>query len=154
MSDIQIQEPVVPTVFSRELSEFESFDETGIKLEELPQPTLWRVLLLPKQAKKMSAGGIALPSTALDAESHLQYIGQVIALGPLAGKSDKYLNPAWKPGHFDKPQWLWDVAVGDWVMYGRYSGLKISYKDATLLMVNDDEIISKIERPDGYKVYI
>lgn len=148
-------ETVVPTMFSRNITNFQTFDDTGLKLDELPQPTLWRVLVLPMQAKKMSAGGIALPESATEAEGHLQYIGQVLAVGPLAGKSDKYQNPEWYgPGYFDIPRWLWDVKVGDWIMYGRYSGLKITLKEVTLLMVNDDEIISKIDRPDGYRVYI
>lgn len=151
---IQVEEISAPTVFSRSLSEFATFEDTGLKMEELPAPTLWRVLVLPKQPKRMSSGGIALPTAVVDAESHLQYIGQILAIGPMAGKHDKFLNPDWQPGHFDKPRWLWDFKVGDWVMYGRYAGMKMSHKDVNFLAVNDDEIIAKIPTPDGYRVYI
>lgn len=143
-----------PQVFERGFSEFATFEDVGLKLEELPKPTLWRVLVLPKQPKKMSAGGIALPTMAVDAERHLNFIGQVLALGPLAGKSDKFLNPDWQPGHYDKPRWLWDVKVGDWVVYGRYAGMAKEFKGVKLLTVNDDEITEVISGPDGFRVYL
>lgn len=149
-----------PEVFERNISEFASFEDMGIKLDELPRPTLWRVLVLPKQPKKMSSGGIALPTAALEAERHLNFIGQVLALGPLAGKTEKFENPDWTPGFGDYymanniPRWLWDIKVGDWVVYGRYAGMAKEFKGVRLLTVNDDEITEVISGPDHFRVYV
>ena len=172
-----------PQIFEREFSEWMTLDDTGLKLEDLPKPTLWRVLVLPKQPKRMSRGGIALPDQVTDAEMHLNYIGQVIALGPLAGKSEKFQNPdynvppnllkayhkelmeggpAWDDfdGWMAKqmtpsiPRYLWDVKVGDWVIYGRYSGQPTSFRGVKFLVVNDDEITQVIAQPDGFRVYV
>lgn len=176
-----VPEAVAPTVFSREFSEYLTFDDTGLTIEELPKQTLWRVLVMPKQPKKMSAGGIALPDQLQEVEMHLNYIGQVVSMGPLAGKSEKFLNPDWgktssdalKEFHamlmeggdwaeFEKrrkpepnvPRYLWDVKVGDWVIYGKYAGQTKTYKGVRFLTVNDDEITDVIKSPDGYRVYV
>lgn len=142
-----------PTVFGREITEWVTFADTGLTHDELPQPTLWRVLVLPKQPKLMSRGGIALPMQAQEVEMHLNYIGQVVAMGPLAGKSPKFENPDWNstPG---VPRYLWNVKVGDWVIYGRYAGQIKQYKGVRFLTVNDDEITDVIRSPDGFRVYV
>jgi co-chaperonin GroES (HSP10) len=154
-----------PEVFERSISEFASLTDLGIKLDELPRPTLWRVLVLPKQPKKMTASGIALPTAALEAERHLNFIGQVLALGPLAGKTDKFQNPEWQPTFInslgfreartpEQPRWAWNIKVGDWVVYGRYAGMAKEYKGVRLLTVNDDEITEVIDGPDNFRVYV
>lgn len=177
-SSDDVDETTPPTMFERELTEAMSFEDTGLNLEELPQPTLWRVLVLPRQPKKMSKGGIALPETAQEAETHLNYIGQVLALGPLAGKSEKFQNPEWMPprdradtaqryasalteiarfGHElpKAPRFLWDVKVGDWVLFGRYSGMVITYKGVRLLNLNDDDITEILPHgPEHLKVWV
>ncbi len=47
---------------------------------EVPIPIGWRVIIAPKQAKDMSSGGIDI-SASVDAEQHLIYIGQIVAMG-------------------------------------------------------------------------
>lgn len=164
--DFDVPEPMqAPEVFERDYSEYMSLEDTGLKPEDLPEPTLWRVLILPKQPKRMSKGGIALPGSAVDAEIHLNYVGQVLKLGPLAGKSEKFENPDFRavndgtasdPKMYESipPRFLWNVKPGDWVIFGRYSGQVVTYKDVRLLTVNDDEIVQVIKSPDGYKVYV
>ena len=153
IDDVAVEESPAPTMFERSMTSMD-FKDTGLTLEELPDPTLWRVLILPRQPKKMSAGGIALVTESQDAEMHLNYIGQVIKLGPLAGKSEKFQNPDWKPA-LSVPRYLWDVKVGDWVVFGRYSGQVITYRGFRFLTVNDDGITNVIARnPELYKVWI
>lgn len=143
-----------PGVFERE-SECIGFADTGLKYEELPDPALWRCLVLPKQPKRVSAGGIALPDQAMDAEMHLNYIGQIVKVGPLAGKNDRFQNPEWFDGCSESiPRYLWDYKPGDWVIFGRYGGMVLTYKGIKLTILNDDEIISRIQAPDGYKIYL
>jgi co-chaperonin GroES (HSP10) len=64
----------------------------------------------------------------------------VIALGPLAGQSDKFGGK-------------WDIKVGDWVVYGRYVGQRMTHKDVRLLMVDDDQIQGVLADPYALKIY-
>lgn len=117
-------------------------------LADAPQPMLWRVLIRPKSPKRVSAGGIVLASQAKDAETYLQHIGRVVALGPLAGKSERYRDPD------DSTKLLHSVNVGDWVCYGRYAGQRIVHRGLRLLVVNDDEILARVTEPDVIRVYV
>ena len=109
--------------------------------DDLPQPLLWRLLVLPVQPKTVSRGGILLPPGAQDAEAHLQVIGKVAIMGPLVGKSDKFKG-------------CYDVKVGDWVLFPRYGGQRMEYKNLRLIMLNDDELLAKINSPQGFRIYI
>lgn len=153
-----------PQMFARETLEYMTFEETGLKLEDLPTPMLWNVLILPKQPKKVSKGGIELPTMAQDVEQYLNYIGQVVALGPLAGKSEKFLNPEWveyNRGHWPDPnkpapeqQYLWNVKVGDWVTFGKYAGMTIECRGVKFMNLNDDMITGIIKDPAAFTIYI
>jgi co-chaperonin GroES (HSP10) len=157
---VEIPEAVVPTIPTRTISLYEAFADTGLILEELPDPTLWRCLIFPKQAKKQTESGLVLAQSAAEAEDTLNYIGQVIKLGPLAGRNKQYDNPDWNPRYDelepeDRPQrWLWDIKPMDWVLFGKFAGLQIEYKGQILKLLNDDEIVAKIDKPDNYKVYL
>ena len=148
---------VPPQTFVREQIDWMDFAETGLTYEELGKPTLWRVTIFPKQPKRVSKGGIMLPVSAQDAERYLNNIGQVVALGPLAGRSEKFESPDFADGFPGDtkitPRYLWDIKVGDWVIYGRFSGQKTEYKGTLLITCNDDDIIEKIESPEHYRVY-
>jgi co-chaperonin GroES (HSP10) len=119
----------------------------------------WRLLICPQQPRKQSAGGIALPEDVQDAEMHLQYIGKVIAIGPLAGKNEKFLPPEFRDVNLalrsqrERLPYAWPYQVGDWVMYGRYAGMKMEHQGIKLLVVNDDELLGRIPTPEGFKVY-
>lgn len=125
----------------------------------VPEAFLWRLLIMPAQPRAMSKGGIALPNKVMEAEEHLNYIGKVVNIGPLAGKSERFLNPRWNdnlPQHIkDQMQkYLWDIHVGDWVIYGRYTGQKCWFRGAKMIFVNDDEILGKAKGgPVGFKIY-
>jgi len=144
-----------PTMPMRSMSEYETFADTGFTLEELPDPNLWRCLIFPKQPKKATESGLILAKGATDAEEALQYIGQVIKVGPMAGRNDSYKNPKWLHGmDTGQPQWLWNIKPMDWVLFGKFAGLQITYKGQVLKLLNDDDIIAKITSPDDYQVYI
>lgn len=165
--DVQIPEIGAPETFLRDNYEWTTFADTGIKLEDLPEPLTWRVLVLPKQPKTKSTGGILIAAQAQDAEQHLNYIGEVVAIGPLAGKNEKFENPDWALWHSEKAlapgdrtfpnepeKYLWDVKVGDWIIYGKYSGQHITFRETRFVTINDDEVVQKIKTPDGFRVWI
>ena len=130
-------------------------DEDSAIPEGLPTPRLWRILVMPVQRKAMSAGGIALPRSVMDSEDHLQFVGRVAALGPLAFKSRKmcagivdYLRVLFGMRVADAPK------VGDWVAHGRYTGQRCEFKGARLIMMNDDELLADTDGPAGFRVYV
>ena len=146
---------------------FANTDDTEIDLAAIRKaikPLLWRVLICPVQPRKLSKGGIVLPDAAQDAEEHLNYIGRVVSMGPLAGKSEKFLNPDWREwrdsenkdpraGLDVRLRYLWSVKEGDIVVYGRYAGQRMEWKGVKLLTVNDDEILAVVDSIMSFRVY-
>ena len=116
--------------------------------EELPRPLFWRVLVMPIKPVEKSKGGIVIPVEAQEAQKILNYMGKVIALGPLAGR-DKRLTGR-DDGSFatDFPK------PNDHIVYGRYSGQPVTYKGIKLLWINDDEILGIVPNPETLKVHI
>lgn len=110
--------------------------------EDLPQPQLWRMLIAPVQPRRKSAGGIIVPEQARDSEEHLAYIGKVVAVGPMVGR-----KPEW-------PEGMYDIKVGDWVVFGRYAGQRFQFKDLRLLLLDDDAVMAKCSGPEGFRIYI
>lgn len=141
---------------------FANTDDTEIDLEVIRKaikPLLWRVLICPVQPRKLSKGGIALPDAVQDGEEHLNYIGRVVSLGPLAGKSAKFENPEWEGPYSPDirarmpSQYLWSVKEGDIVVYGRYAGQRMEWKGVKLVEVNDDEILAVVDSIESFRIY-
>lgn len=109
--------------------------------EGVPVPQLWRMLVAPVQPRKQSAGGIIIPDQAQDAEEVLAYIGKVVSKGPMVG-----MKPEWPSG-------MYDINVGDWVVFGRYAGQRFEYKGLKLLLLDDDAVMAKCSGPDGFRIY-
>lgn len=106
------------------------------------RPIFWRVLVKPKSSVTMSKGGIALPEDTQESQNVLNYIGQVVDMGMLAF-THKRLE-----GEGNLPK------VGDWVVYGRYAGQPMKYKDERYIVINDDEILGIVSDPDNFKIYV
>lgn len=112
------------------------------------KPIGWRVLVRPYKPSSSSAGGIALPSEALESEQLLTYVGQIVAMG------DQCFTAQTRSGIdmskiADKPK------VGDWVMYGTYGGQNIVTKSGTkYLMMNDDGIMGIVADPASFRAYL
>jgi len=96
---------------------------------KVPQPVGYRILIRPKGPVSKTKGGIYLPDKNQDTQAYLNSVGQVIAMGPEC-YSDR------------KSPWC---KVGDWVLFGRYAGARISVQNVKMVIVNDDEIIASLE---------
>lgn len=116
---------------------------------ELPvQPIGWRILVRPYEPPKHTAGGIELPDEALESETLLTYVDQIVAMGDLcyqavtrSGINLADIDP--------KPK------VGDWIMYGTYGGQKIITKAGTkYLLMNDDCIMGLVTDPATFRAYL
>ena len=110
-------------------------------LERLPQPTGWRVLVMPYQGKAKTASGLYIPDEVRERESVATVVAYVMKLGPLAYKDPAKFGP-------DSEPWCKE---GQWVCIGRYSGSRFKIDGGEVRIINDDEVIATILEPDDVK---
>ena len=104
--------------------------------ERIPQPTGWRVLVMPYMGRDKTEGGIYVPDQVRDRESKATVVAYVVKVGPLAYKdTDKF-------GGGDP--WCKE---GDWVMLSKYAGHRFECSDTGMRIVNDDAILAVVSDP-------
>ena len=104
-------------------------------LDRLPQPTGYRVLVIPYYVSEKTKGGVFIPDATRDRESFATVVSYVVKLGPDAYKdSDKFPNGAY-------------CSEKEWVLMGRYAGSRFKVDGLELRIINDDNIIAKILDP-------
>lgn len=112
-----------------------------------PVPVGWRILIEPIRIEETTQSGLVLPTQAIEAKEHLRYIGQVVGMGDLCYKHAKFEG--------GKP-WC---QLGDFVAYGAYAGQEVRVRDkrgkewVALRLVNDDEILATIPKPEAILTY-
>ena len=105
-------------------------------LERMPEPTGWRILILPYQGKAKTAGGIFLPSEVQEKNNISTQVGYVLKVGPLAYKdTEKFPSGAW-------------CQEKQWVMFARYAGSRFQIDGGEVRILNDDEILATILDPE------
>jgi co-chaperonin GroES (HSP10) len=107
-------------------------------LDRLPQPTGWRVLVMPYKGKVKTDGGLILPDQVREREALATVVAYVLRIGPLA-----YCDPN-KFGDSSEP-WC---AEGQWVCIGRYAGSRFRIDGGEVRIINDDEVIATLADPD------
>ena len=100
--------------------------------EKIPQPVGYRILIRPRGVTEKTKGGIILTDSIKDGQSYLNSVGQILAMG-----NECYSDR--------KKPWC---KVGDWVIFGRYAGARISVQKVKMVLLNDDEIIATLENPE------
>ena len=80
-----------------------------------------------EEDEQTTSGGIIIPDTAKEKPQE----GEVIAVGQgrLLDNGDR--QPI-------------DVAVGDKILFGKYSGTEVAYENEELLILREDDILAKI----------
>tara|TARA_R100000935_G_scaffold18123_2_gene35152 strand:+ start:3766 stop:4254 length:489 start_codon:yes stop_codon:yes gene_type:complete len=104
-------------------------------LERLPQPTGYRVLIIPYYPSEKTKGGLIVPDAVRERESFATVAAYVVKLGP-----DAYSDPQ----KFPSGAWCNEK---DWVLIGRYSGNRFKVEGLEVRIINDDNIISTILDP-------
>lgn len=84
------------------------------------KPLADRVLILPMAAEEKTVGGIIIPDTAK--EKPLQ--GKVVAVGN--GTKDEEMV----------------IAVGDQVLYGKYSGTELEFEGEKYLIMRQSDVLA------------
>ena len=109
--------------------------------ERVPQPTGWRILVMPYMGKEKTDSGIYVPDQARERESRATVVAYVLKVGPLAyADADKFGGEAW-------------CKEGDWVCIGRYAGSRFQIEGGEVRLINDDEVIATIVDPDDIQTY-
>ena len=110
-------------------------------LERLPQPTGWRVLVMPYQGASKTQGGLHIPDEVRDREAVATVVAYVLKVGPIAYKDPDKFGP-------DATPWC---VEGQWVCIGRYSGSRFKIDGGEVRIINDDEVIATILEPEDIK---
>jgi len=108
------------------------------KTEEpkLPQPTGWRLLVLPFKMKEKTKGGVILAEDTLERQQVASQVGLVMAMGPQCYKDkERYSEGPW-------------CKEKDWVMFARYAGSRIKIDGGEMRLLNDDEVLATIDSPE------
>ena len=104
-------------------------------LEKLPNPTGWRILVMPFAVKEKTEGGIIIAQESLDRARAAVQVGYVLKMGPLCYKDEeKFATGPW-------------CKEKDWVIFARYAGSRIDIEGGEIKMLNDDEILGTIDDP-------
>ena len=111
-------------------------EETKTSLEKLPNPTGWRILVMPFKVKEKTEGGIIIAQETLDRARVATQVGYVLKMGDLRYKDDdKYPTGPW-------------CKEKDWVIFARYAGSRMEIDGGEIRMLNDDEILGTIDNPE------
>ena len=104
-------------------------------LDKLPNPTGWRLLVMPFQVKEETKGGIIIAQETLDRARAAVQVGYVLKLGPLCyGDEERYPTGPW-------------CKEKDWMIFARYAGSRMEIEGGEIRMLNDDEVLGTIDDP-------
>ena len=98
-------------------------------IDSLPNPTGWRLLVLPFTPKDKTKGGIIIAQESLDKLRIATNCGYVLKIGPLAyNDKERYPTGPW-------------CKKGDWVIFARYAGSRLPIEGGEVRLLNDDEVL-------------
>jgi len=104
-------------------------------LDKLPNPTGYRMLVLPHAGARKTKGGILLSDTTLETMQMTTVCAYVLKQGDLCYQDkEKFPNGPW-------------CKKGDWVIFGRYAGARFKISGGEVRILND-EIIAVIDDPN------
>ena len=102
---------------------------------QLPQPTGWRILVLPFKIDEKTKGGVLLGQETIERQQVASQCGNVLAMGSECYQDKKrYPNGPW-------------CKVGDWVVFARYAGSRIEIEGGEVRLLNEDEVLATIQDP-------
>ena len=103
---------------------------------KLPQPTGWRLLVLPFRMSEKTKGGVLLGQDTIERQQVASQCGNVLARGPHCyNDKERYPDGPW-------------CKVGDWVVFARYAGSRIEIEGGEVRLLNEDEILATVKNPE------
>ena len=103
---------------------------------KLPQPTGWRILVLPFRMKEKTKGGVLLGEETLERQQVASQCGLVLAMGPQCYRDkERYPDGPW-------------CKIDDWVVFARYAGSRIQIEGGEIRLLNEDEVLATVQNPE------
>jgi hypothetical protein len=106
--------------------------------EGLPDPTAWRVVLMPVR-QVIKQGSIFIPPETLDVQNWTHQLFKVCRVGNLV-----YRGPAWA-GFSEEQLEAERPRVGDLYLVDPKAPRRYKYKGITFIVVNDDQLWSRVD---------
>ena len=104
--------------------------------DKLPQPTGWRILVLPFKMNEKTKGGVIMNESTLERQQVASQCGNVLAMGSECYKdTERYPTGPW-------------CKVGDWVVFARYAGSRINIEGGEVRLLNEDEVLATVKDPE------
>ena len=114
----------------------ESKKEVTNQRDKLPQPTGWRILVLPFKMNEKTKGGVIMNESTLERQQVASQCGNVLAMGSECYKDkERYPTGPW-------------CKIGDWVVFARYAGSRINIEGGEVRLLNEDEVLATIKNPE------
>ena len=118
------------------LKRLEEQKEVTKEKAKLPEPTGWRLIVLPFKMDEKTKGGIIMNESTLEKQQVASQCGNVLAMGPQCyTDKERYPEGPW-------------CKVGDWVIFARYAGSRIQIEGGEIRLLNEDEILATIKNPE------
>jgi len=105
-------------------------------VDELPEPSGYRILVLPFTPKNKTKGGILFSQETLDKARIATTCGYVLKMGDLAYSDSEKFGKPW-------------CKKGDWVIFARYAGSRLPIEGGEVRLLNDDEVLGTIKDPEA-----
>ena len=125
-------------------SHVKRLDQDNIQsvVDQLPNPSGYRMLVLPFTPKEKTKGGIIFSQESLDKARIATDCGYVLKLGPLCyHDKDKFPTGPW-------------CKEKDWVIFARYAGSRLPIEGGEVRLLNDDEVLGTVKDPESVLHYI
>lgn len=101
--------------------------KTATKAKTKLVPLADRIVITPLKQEEVTASGLVIPDTAKEKPQQ----GEVVAVGP--GRLDD-----------DGKRIPLDVAIGDRILYAKYTGTEIKLDNEDYIVLNDKDILAKL----------
>ena len=106
------------------------------EMAKIPDPTGWRIVILPHKGVEKTKGGVILSDTLIQEQQWTTNVGLVLKLGPMAYEDkNKFQTGPW-------------CKEKDWVIFARYAGSRLKIDGGELRILNDDEILGVVDSPE------
>ena len=127
---------IVPDHIAKKRKEEIEKKKKETEMSKVPEPTGWRIVILPHKGVGKTKGGVLLSDQAIQEQQWTTNVGLILKMGPMAYKDTK----KFPTGPWCKEQ--------DWVIFARYAGSRLKIDGGELRILNDDEILGVVDSPD------
>ena len=110
-------------------------------LDRLPNPTGWRMLVLPYKGQGKTKGGVILTDETMQERGYTTVTGLILKMGTECyDNKERFPNGPW-------------CKKGDWIIFGRYAGSRFGIEGGEVRILNEDEIIAVVKDPEDILQY-